>query len=148
MNKRITSYSKILNFLLMLIVLQPLVGFSQTVDECLACHEDKSITTEKNGKAVSLFVDRAAQNKSPHAKLICTACHIGFDAQNIPHKEKIEPVNCLTCHNDAPLKHPFHVSMLNVIVRDASLSAKCKQCHGTHNVTAIKRAGSKYFSAS
>ena len=125
-----------------------MISFAQTVDDCLACHQDTSITTERNGKVVSLFVDRAVQNKSPHAKLICIACHTGFDAQNIPHKEKIEPVNCLTCHNDAPAKHPFHASMLNAKVSGVSLSAQCKQCHGTHDIVAPKKAGSKFFSSS
>ncbi len=87
------------------------------------------------------------QKKSAHAKLICTACHTGFDAQNIPHKEKIEPVNCLTCHNDAPSKHPFHESMLTAKVGLVSLVKSCKQCHGTHNIVTPKNAGSKFYGA-
>ena len=85
----------------------PSIASAQTIEDCLSCHEDKSLTTEKNGKVISLTVDRTVLKKSPHAKLVCTACHTGFDPQNIPHKEKIEPVNCLTCHNDAPSKHSF-----------------------------------------
>lgn len=123
------------------------VALAQTMDDCLACHEDKTLTTERKGKSVSLYVDRAVQKKSSHAKLICTACHTGFDAQNVPHKEKIEPVNCLACHNDAPAKHLFHASMRTAKAGGASLAESCKQCHGTHDVAAIKSPGSKFHGA-
>ena len=110
MTNKIFLYGlKKIGFLLILTALAQMTSIAQTVEECLTCHEDKSITTERNGKVISLFVDRAVQKKSPHAKLICTACHTGFDAQNLPHKEKIEPVNCLTCHNDAVTRHVFMV---------------------------------------
>jgi cytochrome b subunit of formate dehydrogenase len=147
MNKIFLHGFKKIGFLLMLTALAQMTSIAQTVEECLTCHDDKSITTERNGKVISLFVDRAVQKKSPHAKLICTACHTGFDAQNVPHKVKIEPVNCLTCHNDAPAKHLFHASMLTAKVKDASLIVSCKQCHGTHNIVAPKRVGSKFYGA-
>jgi cytochrome b subunit of formate dehydrogenase len=147
MNKIQLIRSKYFSFLLMLITLPSMIALAQTVDECLSCHEDTSLTTERNGKIVSLFVDRAVQKRSPHAKLICTACHTGFDAQNVPHKEKIEPVNCLICHNDAPAKHLFHASLLKAKGRDVSLVTSCKQCHGTHNIVATKSVGSKFYGA-
>jgi hypothetical protein len=147
MNKITLSCAKIYILLLMLISLLPMLASAQSIEDCLACHEDKSLTAERNGKVISLFVDRAVQIKSPHAKLICTACHIGFDAQNLPHKDKIEPVNCLTCHNDAQAKHPFHASMLTAKVRDASMVVSCKQCHGTHDIVAPKSPGSKFYGA-
>jgi cytochrome b subunit of formate dehydrogenase len=147
MNKIIMSCLRKLSFLFLLSVSLSTIALAQTANDCLACHEDKSLTTERKGKVISLFVDRAAQNKSSHAKLVCTACHTGFDAQNVPHKEKIEPVNCLACHNDAPAKHPFHASMLAAKVSKASLVASCKQCHGTHDVVATKSSGSKFHGA-
>src|SRR5512136_2994545 len=84
---------------------------AQTRDECLACHSDSSLTMERKGKQVSLCVDGTVFDKSVHRKLACVACHSGFDAQNVPHKEKIQPVNCLTCHKDAAEKHQFHPQM-------------------------------------
>jgi len=147
LNTKRQSYSKIFYFLFLLIGLLPLIAFAQSADDCLTCHEDTSLTTERNGKKVSLYVDRSVQKKSPHVKLICTACHTGFDAQSMPHKEKIVPVNCLTCHNDAPAKHPFHASMLTAKTNNASLAAACKQCHGTHDIVAPKSTGSKFYGA-
>jgi formate dehydrogenase gamma subunit len=124
-------------------MLPPLL-LAQSVDDCLACHGDQSLTTERKGKTVSLFVERTTLQKSPHAKLVCVACHAGFDPQNVPHKEKIEPVNCLTCHRNAPTKHPFHAAMLSKQSNDAALTAMCKQCHGTHNIVSPKSPDSKH----
>jgi cytochrome b subunit of formate dehydrogenase len=137
----------ITRFFLLLFVFLPLLALAQTSEDCFACHEDKALTTERNGKVVSLAVDRAVLKQSPHAKLICIACHTGFDAQNIPHKEKIEPVNCLTCHNDAPAKHSFHASLLATKGNPVALLASCKQCHGTHNVVAFKANAAKHTGA-
>jgi cytochrome b subunit of formate dehydrogenase len=117
---------------------------AQTAEDCLACHSDKSLTTEKKGKNVSLFVDQDVFHKSPHAKLVCIACHAGFDSGNIPHKEKIEPINCLTCHRDAPTKHQFHPQLAQRKPDDPALSEMCKDCHGTHNIVSPKVPGSKF----
>jgi cytochrome b subunit of formate dehydrogenase len=143
---KITPSNKIIITILLtmvLIVLASMIVSAQTTADCLACHEDKSLTKERNGKVISLFVDRAVQLKSPHAKLVCTACHIGFDAQNLPHKEKIEPVNCFACHKDAVTRHAFHGPVLKAKGQGGELVAACKLCHGTHNVVVVKSTDAK-----
>ncbi len=120
---------------------------AQANDECLACHSDKSLTMEKNGKQVSLFVDPTELEKSPHKKLICVACHAGFDAQNVPHKERIQPVNCKTCHKDAAVKHQFHPQMNLAGGTNGRSDVSCKDCHGKHDVVSTKAPGSKFDSA-
>ena len=52
--------------------------YAQSNDECLACHSDNSLTMEKRGKTVSLFVDEQHLGSSSHKKFACTACHTGF----------------------------------------------------------------------
>ncbi|MBI5463439.1 MAG: cytochrome b/b6 domain-containing protein, partial [Ignavibacteriales bacterium] len=125
---------------------------AQSKADCLQCHSDKSLTTERNGKTISLFADEGKLNSSPHAKLVCVACHSGFDPNNMPHKEKIEPVNCMTCHRDAPVWHRFHPQMATPQVakangRNGSKDISCKNCHGTHDVVSPKVPGSKFFAA-
>jgi len=115
--------------------------FSQTKEECLACHSDKGMTTERNGKTASLFVDDDILAHSAHKKLVCVACHTGFDPNNIPHKEKIIPVQCQTCHQDYLSKHPFHSTLLSKAGKD--VSRMCKECHGTHDIESPKVPGSK-----
>ena len=85
---------------------------AQSKDDCLECHKDKDLSTERNGKTISLYAKPEALDKSPHRKQACVACHTGFDPGNIPHKEKIVPVKCSSCHQTAELKHPFHAKML------------------------------------
>ncbi|MBI3788042.1 MAG: cytochrome B, partial [Ignavibacteriales bacterium] len=123
------------------------VLFAQSKEDCLACHSDNSLTTERKGKQVSLFVDDGVLNKSPHKKLVCVACHVKFDPNNVPHKEKIEPVNCKTCHKDATLKHPFHPQIARASGSDGSPDTSCKECHGKHDIVSPKVPGSKFNSS-
>lgn len=111
---------------------------AQTVDECLACHSDTTLTMERKGKTISLFADQVQLRKSSHAKLVCVACHVGFDANNVPHKEDIQPVNCLNCHKDAANKHLYHSQILKTKKNDLEMVALCKKCHGTHGVQRVK----------
>ena len=120
---------------------------AQSNDACLACHSDKSLTMEKKGKQVPLFVESSVLEKSPHKKLVCVACHAGFDADNVPHKEKIQPVNCKTCHKDAALKHQFHPQMNLAGGTNGRSDVSCKDCHGTHDVVPTKTPGSKFDSS-
>jgi cytochrome b subunit of formate dehydrogenase len=137
---------ELLSLLLVLALLSSSLR-GQTREECLACHSDQTLTMERGGKTVSLYVDVNVLDHSPHKKLVCVACHTGFDPENVPHKEKIEPVNCRTCHKDAPLKHPFHPQMVRASGSDGMPDISCKHCHGTHDAVSPKEPGSKFSSA-
>ncbi len=117
---------------------------AQTNDDCLACHSDNSLTMEKKGKTVSLFVNDKHLAVSPHKKFSCTTCHTGFDPNNVPHKENITPVQCRTCHTKDVPKHTFHKT---VVADGNDKSAMCKDCHGKHNVISPKVAGGRFNSA-
>ncbi len=138
-----TRLRSVLLTVMMSLVIVPQV-VAQTRADCLACHSDKGLTTERNGKEVSLFVEESTLDKSPHKKLACLACHTGFNPENVPHKEKIEPVNCLTCHASAPRKHSFHPQMVKANGKGGNPDVSCKQCHGTHDVVSPKVPGSKF----
>ena len=117
---------------------------AQTRADCLTCHSDESLSMEKKGKEVSLFVNENVLKKSTHQKLSCVACHAGFDHENIPHKEKIEPVNCMTCHTNPVAKHAFHPQMNRASGRDGTKDVSCKSCHGTHDVASPRKPGTKF----
>jgi 5-methylcytosine-specific restriction endonuclease McrA len=51
---------------------------------CLVCHGDPNLRRVERGIAVSLYVDTLVLDKSAHAKLLCTDCHIDF-AYKTPH---------------------------------------------------------------
>lgn len=120
---------------------------AQSNDDCLACHSDKGLTKSKNGKEVSLFVDSQIIGTSAHKKLNCISCHVGFNPDNVPHKENIQPIDCKSCHKDAPLKHQFHPDMLKKVSTGIMQETDCKKCHGTHDIISPRQAGSKFNTA-
>lgn len=108
--------------------------FTQTKEDCLACHSDKTLTMDKKGKSVSLWVDEKTLATTPHAEFDCVNCHEGFDAGDIPHAKKIKPVNCLTCHNGD--KVGLYTKSVHAKTKGG---AKCKDCHGTHNIISLEK---------
>ena len=119
-------------------------ALSQVNEQCLACHSESSLTMEKNGKEISLHVKEDVLGRSPHAQLVCTACHTGFDPEAMPHKENMTPVNCMTCHASAPAKHRFHPQLAKATGRDTQPGMSCKGCHGTHDVIRPSDPSSKF----
>src|ERR1039458_5334807 len=115
---------RILILLLIAVPFSPQLS-SQTKEDCLACHSDSTLSTERNGKTISLYVNDQILAHSTHKAFVCVACHTGFDPNNVPHKEKITPVQCLTCHKNVEAKHPFHNTLLTKSGADAS--RMCKQ---------------------
>lgn len=111
---------------------------AQTNEDCLSCHSDETLTMDRKGKQVKLFVDDKILGGSVHKKLQCVSCHVGFDPSNVPHKENIQPINCQNCHKNAPVKHLFHPQMLKG--GNSTDATNCKGCHGTHDAKQIKVA--------
>ncbi len=139
MNRRT---SLLLLFVLMFCYYAP----AQSDEDCLGCHSDESLTMERNGKEVSLFVNDAHLKSSPHAKLKCISCHTGFSAEDVPHKENIRPINCLSCHKNAPTKHLFHPQMLKANGSNGPKDTNCKGCHGTHKILRVDHPSSPFNS--
>jgi len=117
---------------------------AQSRDDCLMCHSDEGLSTERDGAEVSLHVDAAVLDNSPHRKLVCVACHTGFNPEEMPHKNNIRPVNCLTCHKGVEMKHAFHPQLAEAIVSGEDPDVSCKDCHGTHNVLSPKKPESPF----
>ncbi|CUT01147.1 cytochrome c3 family protein [Candidatus Kryptobacter tengchongensis] len=105
---------------------------AQTNADCFACHEDKTLIMEKGGRVISLYINSNEFNKSLHGSLNCVDCHEQFNPEEIPHKEKIEPVNCSNCHLDevSSFKSSKHFGKIN-----------CISCHGNaHKIVKVSRA--------
>jgi predicted CXXCH cytochrome family protein len=99
---------------------------SHGIDDCLACHEDKGLTMDRNGKKISLYVNANDFKKSTHGQGECTDCHINYNPENIPHNPNKKDVNCNDCHG---VKHADGSVHTNV---------KCYSCHGFHTVKPAK----------
>ena len=138
----ILKYTKPL--LIIGLVILPSYIYAQSVDDCLMCHSDNTLTMEKNGKEISLFVKEDAFKNSAHSKLTCVACHKGFDPDNIPHAENIQEVKCVTCHQNVLTKHSFHPQILKSKGIGKTDDTNCTNCHGIHDVVSPKNPNSKW----
>jgi hypothetical protein len=105
--------------------------------DCLNCHNDKSLTGTKKGKSMSVFVDEKKFAESIHASLACIDCHADLAGKELPHDEKLAPVDCGKCHS---AEQDLHAKSLHgkAIARGDALAPHCKECHGTHNIFPAK----------
>jgi cytochrome b subunit of formate dehydrogenase len=138
----ILKYTKTL--LIIGLVILPSYIYAQSVDDCLMCHSDNTLTMEKNGKEISLFVKEDAFKKSVHSKLTCVFCHKGFDPEAMPHAQNIQEINCVSCHQNVLTKHSFHPQILKSKGLGKTDDTNCKNCHGIHDIISPKDPTSKW----
>jgi cytochrome b subunit of formate dehydrogenase len=99
-----------------------------TNDECLVCHGDAGLSTERDGKPVSLAVNPDAFKTSMHGSILtCVDCHA--DVATSPHEKTPAKVSCATCHADqqAAYDRSYHAKAIKA--GDAK-AATCVDCHG------------------
>jgi len=100
-----------------------------TVDECLACHSDATLTHEVNGKTVNLHVDPQAFKDSIHGSMFtCVDCH--SDVKSAAHDTPPKHITCATCHADqqAAYDRSFHAK---AVLGGNDNAARCVDCHGS-----------------
>jgi cytochrome b subunit of formate dehydrogenase len=100
-----------------------------TNDECLACHNDSTLTTEINGKPVSRYVNADAFKNSIHGGLFaCVDCHA--DVKTSPHETTPAKISCASCHADqqAAYERSFHAKAIH---DGDGRAATCTDCHGS-----------------
>ena len=113
-----------------------------TKDVCLGCHGVPGLQKIRDGKTVSLQVDKNAFDQSIHAALECTNCH--SDVSQVPHAAELKRVECATCHAEAAKDYSasVHGKALQNGGKDA---ATCASCHGTHNIKPTKDPQSQVY---
>ena len=100
-----------------------------TVDECLACHSDATLTHEVNGKQVSLHVDPQAFKDSIHGSMFtCVDCH--SDVKSSAHETPPQKITCATCHaaEQAAYDGSYHAK---AVQGGNTHAATCVDCHGS-----------------
>jgi uncharacterized protein with PIN domain len=104
--------------------------------ECLACHGEKSLTTTRARKTVSLFVDGKKFAASVHGSFGCTGCHADLEGKDFPHETPAR-VNCGTCHT---AEQELYARSLHgkAIARGDPLAPRCVNCHGNHDIVPVK----------
>jgi len=110
-------------------------------EECLACHNDATLTKDESGKRVSLHVDDPKFKASIHSSFGCIDCHT--DIKAFPHEPTPTKPACATCHSDqqAAYEHGIHAK---AAAAGNTNTAKCQDCHGNvHEVLAASDPKSK-----
>ena len=102
-------------------------------EPCLACHETGPRTGKRQPGMPPPF-NAAALRASPHAVLECTNCHADLEGKKeFPHPEKLQPVDCGTCHADETKQYAESLHG-KAARRGDPLAPGCTNCHGTHNI--------------
>lgn len=136
MKKNLVRFNKIILIYVILLPITVASAFmfinygstkSKNNDDCLICHEDKELKTKRNGKEVSLFVNKAEFNKSVHGGNECTDCHVGYNSETVPHTTGSSQVDCKSCHTDVKMSD-----------NSAHKKQQCSACHGSHNIQHVK----------
>ncbi len=112
-------------------------AFSQESAECLACHSDKTLTKKIGKRTISLFFNEKKFEKSIHSQFECINCHSDLEGKEMPHDEQLEKVQCGNCHT---LQQRLYNDCLHGKANNKGdkLAPSCKDCHGTHEILAIK----------
>ena len=103
---------------------------------CLLCHKDPAA---KGSTGKPIGVDAAQFKASVHGslRLKCTDCHADVSPEKIPHAEKLKPVECATCHEDA-VKAYASTAHGKARAAGKQVAASCADCHGTHGIRRAK----------
>jgi hypothetical protein len=102
-------------------------------EDCLVCHEDPELA-RADGTPLRMALDLFAE--SPHGQIgvACTDCHADLaQASDFPHAEKLAPVSCAACHEEAGTAY---AAGAHAVARRAGdgLAATCSDCHGGHAI--------------
>lgn len=107
-----------------------------TNEQCLGCHADASLTAERDGRQVSLFVEATKFAASVHESLRCVDCHTAL--KELPHAEKLAPVACGSCHEEVQQQYAASVHALRAGFKE-NQGATCRHCHGSPHAILPRR---------
>jgi cytochrome b subunit of formate dehydrogenase len=106
-----------------------------TNSDCLACHNDTTLTKDLDGKSVSLYVSEDKFKDSIHSAFTCIDCH--DDVKAAPHEATPAKVSCAKCHADQQANYDrgYHAEAL----RKGNIhAARCVDCHGSpHEIVPV-----------
>jgi cytochrome b subunit of formate dehydrogenase len=118
-----------------------LAASAQDNAKCLECHGTAGLQMEREGRAVSLFVDAERYGKSVHKVQDCVACHTELaGVEQYPHRKGLARVACTDCHDDedGPIQ-AYRDSTHGLRASEGDkLAPLCQDCHGDHYVLRLK----------
>lgn len=105
-----------------------------TNDICLACHGDPS-AVGANGQSIGVDATRFDASIHGMLGLSCVDCHQDLaTTSEFPHAEKLQPVDCSSCHSDAVDAYNKSIHAAAQRQNHGSVSARCVDCHTAHDI--------------
>lgn len=99
---------------------------------CLECHSSKDMFEDLGARADSMVVTEAHLGASTHAGFDCANCHADLaDVTDFPHAEKLQKVNCGSCHESEASLYQWHGRLQVGVGEDIP---SCQSCHGSHDI--------------
>jgi predicted CXXCH cytochrome family protein len=112
--------------------------------DCQTCHGDAGA---KRNDGRSIFVSENAFGASAHgtAGLACVDCHADLaKTTDFPHRERLKPVSCASCHDAVGDAHPFHPGIARAAAGKGRAEVTCPSCHGAHEVLPVKASSFRF----
>jgi cytochrome b subunit of formate dehydrogenase len=122
-----------------LLVCQGAAADEVTSEACFACHGMEGFASPEGQP---LFVSADVFARSVHGTQDCTSCHA--DITEVPHPEKLAPVNCASCHEEIGKEYATSIHGVSRAM-GASAAANCKDCHGQHDILPVKDPAAPVF---
>ncbi len=101
--------------------------------DCLSCHRDTTLTMERDGETVSLYVNEVAYNRSDHAETACAQCHSDVTTSLVRACETsvASGVDCSVCHA-GPVSEYERSTHGQLVAEGDPDAPTCQDCHGKH----------------
>jgi predicted CXXCH cytochrome family protein len=100
--------------------------------DCLSCHADQSLTMQRDGQVVSLFVDETIYNLRDHASVACAQCHTEVSPSKTRSCETItSKVDCSICHAEPVQDYGTSTHGMLAAAGDPD-APTCLDCHDRH----------------
>jgi cytochrome b subunit of formate dehydrogenase len=111
--------------------------------DCLACHNDPTLTATEAGKSISIYIAQGRFGKSIHGVLNCTDCHT--DIKSLPHLSGLLKPSCGSCHSEESTAYTRSVHGKAALSGNAH-AARCVDCHGApHEILPAADPSSKVY---
>jgi hypothetical protein len=123
-------------FVIILFHTVSVLSFAQGNADCFDCHDDNELKGEKNNRNISVYINPGRFAGSVHADLECVDCHQDVDADDLPHEDELERVECSMCHDDA--EEDYSAGLHGIAFANGDpLAPSCKNCHGYHYILPV-----------
>lgn len=125
-----------MTYIALIILMTMGMANAQSDEDCMMCHEDPELVSERDGEELNWFVPLNVIGNSVHKDVGCIECHDDVNIDELYHADQIKrlkPVNCGSCHKEKDMQflRGIHGQALSL---NEPYAPDCKECHGTHDV--------------